>query len=95
MTRSGSTKSDKIDGSNATEISRSVERIIREGSMQPGDTLPSVRSLAEELGVSPTTVNAAYRTLRTRGLLVGGRRKGTRVSAAPPHCMYFKQSLCF
>ncbi len=84
MTRSGSTKSDKIDGSNATEISRSVERIIREGSMLPGDTLPSVRSLAEELGVSPTTVNAAYRTLRTRGLLVGGRRKGTRVSAAPP-----------
>ena len=70
-------KSVKIDGSSATEISRSVEKVIREGKLKPGEALPPVRSLAEELGVSPTTVNAAYRNLRTRGLLVAGGRQGT------------------
>jgi len=77
-------KTAKIDGSNATDISRSVERIIREGRLKPGESLPPVRSLAEELKVSPTTVNAAYRNLRTRGMLVGSGRQGTRVSASPP-----------
>ena len=84
MTPAPQRKSVKIDGSSATEISRSVEKVIREGKLKPGEALPPVRSLAEELGVSPTTVNAAYRNLRTRGLLVAGGRQGTRVSASPP-----------
>lgn len=77
-------KAPKIKGKNATDIARSVEGIIRDGRMDPGDALPPVRNLASQLGVSPTTVNAAYRSLRTRGLLVAGGRQGTRVSAAPP-----------
>ena len=84
MSTSRRRKSAKIDGSNATDISRSVERIIREGRLRPGESLPPVRGLAQELGVSPTTVNAAYRNLRTRGLVVTAGRNGTRVSASPP-----------
>src|SRR4030095_15420927 len=44
----------------------------------------TVRALAGGLRVSPTTVSAAYRLLRTRGLVHAKGRNGTRVSHRPP-----------
>ena len=58
-----------ISGTNASEIAASIEREIRNGRIIHGAILPSVRVLALSLKVSPTTVAAAYRTLRLRGLL--------------------------
>lgn len=43
-----------------------------------------MRSLAEELGVSPTTVAAAFGDLRSRGLIVTRSRSGAHVSWRPP-----------
>jgi DNA-binding transcriptional MocR family regulator len=71
-------------GRSAKEISASVEGAIRSGALAPGDPLPSVRSLAASLSVSPTTVAAAYRELRRRGMVTGTGRGGTRVRPAPP-----------
>jgi len=43
-----------------------------------------VRELASTLKVSPTTVAAAYKLLRSRGLVSGLGRKGTHVTSRPP-----------
>ncbi|MFD5327203.1 aminotransferase class I/II-fold pyridoxal phosphate-dependent enzyme [Streptomyces sp. NPDC127092] len=72
-----------ISGTTAKGIAASVERGISEGELAPGDALPPVRRLADELGVSPGTVATAYKELRGRGLVVTRGRGGTVVAEAP------------
>jgi DNA-binding transcriptional MocR family regulator len=71
-------------GQTAKQISASVEAGVRSGQLAPGDHLPPVRELAGQLGISPTTVAAAYSDLRRRGLTTGTGRAGTRIRGAPP-----------
>jgi DNA-binding transcriptional MocR family regulator len=71
-------------GGTASQISASVEAGVRSGQLTPGDRLPPVRELAGQLGVSPTTVAAAYGDLRRRGITAGAGRAGTRIRGAPP-----------
>lgn len=73
-----------VQGRSAVEISASIEQGIRSGALSPGDSLLTVRALAEKLEVSPATVAAAYKTLKGRGLVDARGRRGTRVSARPP-----------
>lgn len=73
-----------IAGSSAREIAGNVEAALSAGRVMPGQTLPPIRSLAAHLGVSPTTVAAAYRQLARRGIVRGAGRAGTRVRANPP-----------
>ncbi|MET8509272.1 aminotransferase class I/II-fold pyridoxal phosphate-dependent enzyme [Streptomyces sp. NPDC004787] len=72
-----------ISGATAKGIAASVERGVSEGELAPGDALPPVRRLADELGVSPGTVATAYKELRRRGLVVTRGRGGTVVAEAP------------
>jgi DNA-binding transcriptional MocR family regulator len=74
----------RVQGSTAKEISASVEAGVRGGQLVPGERLPAVRELADQLRVSPTTVAAAYGDLRRRGITAGAGRAGTRVRGAPP-----------
>lgn len=60
-----------------------TNQIIREIAMariQEGDTLPSVRQLADHIGINMHTVNKAYSVLRQEGFLTIDRRKGAVVS---------------
>jgi GntR family transcriptional regulator, transcriptional repressor for pyruvate dehydrogenase complex len=50
------------------------------GELKPGDRLPTVVALAEQLDVNPASVREAYRVLETLGILTLGRGKGTYVS---------------
>lgn len=61
-----------------------VEEAIADGSVHAGERLPAVRALARDLGVSPATVAAAYRTLAQRGVVGGQGRRGTIVAPQPP-----------
>ncbi len=74
----------RISGDGAAAIAASIERGIGEGALPPGAPLPAVRTLATELGVSPTTVATAFKDLRSRGLVVTRSRSGTHVSWRPP-----------
>ena len=53
---------------------------IAQEQLRDGDSLPSVRCLAGELGVNMHTVNKAYAMLREEGYLKLDRRKGAIVS---------------
>lgn len=74
----------RISGKSAGEIATGIECAIEQGRLAPGEALPAVRTLARELGVSPTTVSAALADLRSRGLVVSHERSRSHVSWRPP-----------
>jgi DNA-binding transcriptional regulator YhcF (GntR family) len=53
---------------------------IAKGLLQPEEKLPTVRQLADELGINNMTVNKAYALLKQEGYLVIDRRHGAKVS---------------
>ncbi|MCX4750803.1 aminotransferase class I/II-fold pyridoxal phosphate-dependent enzyme [Kitasatospora sp. NBC_01287] len=73
----------RIQGRRATDIAADVERAVSAGRLEPGQPLPPLRELAEELGVNPNTVAAAYRLLRDRGVIETAGRKGSRIRPRP------------
>src|SRR4030081_3858251 len=72
-----------------TTFEETVERLgnaIRAGILPAGSQLPAERSLAEQLGISRSTLRQALTTLVQSGHLVSlrGRRGGTFVTERPP-----------
>jgi DNA-binding transcriptional MocR family regulator len=76
-----------LSGTTAVKIAASAEAAVAGGKLAGGDRLPTVRVLAQHLGVSPVTVAAAYRILQQRGIAFAEGRRGTTIrhasSAAP------------
>lgn len=54
---------------------------VSDGTLVPGDRMPSVRRLAQELGIAPNTVARSYSELEAEGVLEGRGRTGTFVRA--------------
>jgi len=63
------------------QIITAVKAQIRAGTLRPGDELPSVRELADNLAVNLHTVHRAYQLLRDQGVI--HLRLGQRARVAP------------
>ena len=62
------------------QIRTQVVHAVATGELSPGDTLPSVRSLAGDLGVNMHTVNKAYAVLRDEGYVAMRGRSGAVIA---------------
>ena len=62
------------------QIGTQIIAAIAQGELVAGDALPSVRSLAGDLGINLHTVAKAYAVLRDEGYLVMHRRSGAVVA---------------
>ncbi|MDR2279878.1 MAG: GntR family transcriptional regulator [Gordonia sp. (in: high G+C Gram-positive bacteria)] len=76
-----------VDGNDPTppyeQIRAQLAVAIGSGVFTMGERLPTVRQLANDLGVAPGTVARAYRELEQQQLISSRRGSGTRVSAPP------------
>jgi DNA-binding transcriptional MocR family regulator len=72
-----------IEHRNAQGIAAAIGRLITAGDLPVGTRLPTVRALAKELDVSPTTVSEAWRTLTAGGAIEPRGRNGTYVRQVP------------
>jgi GntR family transcriptional regulator len=77
-----------LDPTNGTPIYRQIiqqiEYAILSERMQPGDRLPTIRSLAEELKTNPNTIAKAYGELEIRGILASQVGSGTYIADKKP-----------
>lgn len=62
------------------QIVKEVEKQITLGILEPGYQVPSVRTLAYDLGINPNTVKKAYDILEENGLIISKSTKGTFIS---------------
>lgn len=62
------------------QIVLEIGKYVSLGIYKPEDKLPSVRSLAIELGVNPNTISKAYQEAESRGLTYSEPGKGHFIS---------------
>lgn len=63
-------------------IQRAIRQLILDGALAPGNPLPASRALAQSLGVSRDTVEAAYSHLHAEGFIERRVGSGSVVAAA-------------
>ncbi|MFN5851503.1 MAG: GntR family transcriptional regulator, partial [Pirellulaceae bacterium] len=62
------------------QVMQQIKYLVASGRLQPGEELPSIRTLAEQLLVNPNTIARAYRELETAGVVEKRRTAGTFVA---------------
>lgn len=62
------------------QIIERFQQMILCGALQPGASMPSVRSLAMELSLNPNTIQRAYQELERTGYIYTIKGKGSFVS---------------
>ena len=64
------------------QIVNQVKYLVASGRLAPGEELPPIRVLAEQLLINPNTVARAYRELEQAGVVTKRRTAGTYISGA-------------
>lgn|SRR5574344_1026047 len=62
------------------QIRREIIIGLAKGNIKAGDKLPSVREMAENIGINLHTVNKAYKLLEADGVISMDRRFGSLIS---------------
>lgn len=70
-------------GTPYTEIAAYLRQLIDEGTLRPGQQLPSMREMGEEFSASPATVNKAFQLLKNEGLTYPKQGVGTVIAEQP------------
>lgn len=63
-----------------TQLTNQIIEGIASGKLKPGEALPSVRSLASDIGINLHTVNKAYQQLKHEDYIHIHRQKGVVVN---------------
>lgn len=63
------------------QIIEQIKAAVLKGNLKPGDAIPSVRKMALELSITPTTVAKAYQELERQKVIETIRAKGTFIAA--------------
>ena len=67
-----------------TQIVNQIQSQLAKGILMPGDQLPTVRALAQELRVNFNTVARAYRILDEARVISTQQGRGTYITEIPP-----------
>ena len=67
-----------------TQIVNQIQSQLANGILKPGDQLPTVRAMAEELRVNFNTVARAYRMLDEVRIISTQQGRGTYITEKPP-----------
>lgn len=67
-----------------TQIVNQIQSQLANGVLKPGDQLPTVRALAQELRVNFNTVARAYRILDEARIISTQQGRGTYITEIPP-----------
>ncbi|MBR5470805.1 MAG: GntR family transcriptional regulator [Oscillibacter sp.] len=62
------------------QIKDGLKKLIVSGAMAPGEKLPSVRALAQQLSINPNTIQRAYNELENEGYIYSIAGKGSFAS---------------
>lgn len=73
------------------QIVSQIKKLVLDGKLKPGDSIPAMRSLAKDLNVSVITVQKAYEILRDEGFLNTVVGKGTFVEKPEIHDLKINQ----
>ncbi|MDU7967370.1 MAG: GntR family transcriptional regulator, partial [Paeniclostridium sordellii] len=65
------------------QIREEIIKSIAKGDLEVNESLPSVRALADEIGINLHTVSKAYNLLKDEGYINIDRRKGAIVNNLP------------
>ena len=66
-----------------TQIVNQIQALVVNGVLKPGDQLPTVRALAEELRVNFNTIARAYRLLDEARIISTQQGRGTYITEIP------------
>ena len=62
------------------QVKTGLRGLVARGMLNPGDQIPAIRALAEDLLVNPNTIAKAYRELILEGFLESRRGEGNFIS---------------